>query len=116
MKIEIEIPDFKFKKGDFIKYDETPTLVNLLVIARVEFGLVEGGWFCRLGENPKREVDKAYYRLSIQEGSLTTEGTPIRPGTLIDCLISEAHEYAELFDYQGKVWEGDTIHNIGDRM
>ena len=117
MKIEIEIPDPKFKVGDFLRYTEKEGLSGFLVIGRVQVLLFHGSWgYCGRHKKPAIAVDEARYSLVVQEGSLTTKKTVLRPGMIQWCLFSDIDTYAEKIEYTGKVWEGDTIYNIGERI
>lgn len=115
MKVTIEIPDLKFGVGDFVTYTETDTLTNLLIIARVYNAILKGFWFHRIEGKPWIETIEATYLLAIQEGSLNTEGNPLRPGMCLSPPVLELETYAELTSYSGRVWEPDNPDNIGKR-
>ena len=116
MKIEIEIPDPKFKIGDFIQYTEEEGFSGFLVIARIQYIRLEGIWRWHPEQKPWMELEDSYYMVAVQEGSLTTEKTTLRPGTLLFPHYLDVHAYAEKIEYTGKVWKGDTVDNIGERI
>ncbi len=114
MKIQFEIPDVKFEPGDFIRYTETGSLTGLLVIARIQYISFEGSWYYD-GKKPSVSVEECYYMVIVQEGSLTTEKTPLRPGILLTCPMEDIHTYARKVKYKCKFWEGDTLDNWVER-
>ena len=116
MKIEIEIPNPKFEVGDFIRYTEKGGLSGFLVIARIQDIRLEGIWGYHSGQKPWMDIEDSHYEVVVQEGSLTPEKTPLRPGTLLCPHYLDVHTYAEKIEYAGKVWEGDTIYNINERI
>ena len=116
MKIEIEIPDPKFKVGDFIQYTEEEGLSGFLAIVRIQSIWFDGTWSWCSGQKPWIDMKDSHYAVAVQEGSLTTEKTPLRPGTLLCPGYLDVHTYAKKIEYTGKVWEGDTVDNINERI
>ena len=107
MKLTVEIPDPKFKIGDFVRYtrsasgagmDITVQIVDVAATWRVDWDQRSGA-AVRSGE--------ATYVEAVQEGSAGASGAVIRPGTCFVSPVPDLDEWGEAVDYQGRVWEVD---------
>jgi hypothetical protein len=55
------------------------------------------------------------YMVVCQEGSMTAEGTPIRPGTILCIGVDVLDRHAKKIAWPGKVHEADTPENAVKR-
>jgi len=116
-KIELQIPDIKFKVGDIVHFTEDNNVKGFDVTLRIDRIWLEGQWeaFSDQGSRIREELTTAMYIGTVQEGSKTRMGAPIRPGTMICPEISVLDVFGDTCEYKGTVWEPDTEDNIPQR-
>jgi len=112
MKTSIELPDHKYRPGDFIRVGiEEGDHPILWKIARVESF---GTWAMVMG-NPAVQIDRNIYVSIIQEGNRKSNGDPLRPGITVqlDCHYTDNH--ATVADIAGPGVDEDTERNLSQR-
>lgn len=111
MKIELDVPDLDFNLGD----DLLVTRCDSHIVCRV---INIFGEYNVIVENGVPEIGGSCISVTVvvQEGSLSSRNTPIRPGTILylDNDELEGGQWSHI-DYEGKVWTEDTLDNIKQR-
>ncbi len=113
MKLTIDIPEPRFKPGDFVWYTKKSPgnnpgeIFSMRVIARVEYPIICVE-FCWTGLDHTAQIKQADYLLSVQHARSEETGFVVRPGTCWQPSIEQIDADAESFDYKGEVWLGDN--------
>ena len=115
MDIVVSVPDHKFKVGDFVRFTQNRYISGFLVIGQVYAVVGSGGWYRYNSDMPIVNAEEYCYHVACQEGCLKTDGSPLRPGTIIMPDVEELDEIGQLVQYDGKVWEPDSPDNIDER-
>lgn len=114
-KVTIELPDPKFKVGDFIHFTETVGMGSFDVTCRISHISMEGRWSRSDDGECSAQILNGYYAMAAQEGCKSKSGEVVRPGTVLTEEIAVLDEYGEEVGYTGIVWAPDTAENIGER-
>jgi hypothetical protein len=114
-KATLDIPKPKFAKGDFVFREWHLCGKTAKIYCRIEGFTATGHWSADFA-GPKVFVDRAEYTVTVQEGSLTTEGTAIRPGTVMVPRASELEASGTKTEPPATVWEPDSFDNINGRI
>jgi hypothetical protein len=131
VKIELEIPDPKFKPGDVVRI---PDAFGRHIIALVISWIIGGEWRAVAAKDqmflatawPKSngvmatgflECGQRHYTVVYQLGSSfrCPEGGALRPGKVGTWGMADLEADAELFNFEGEIVDGDTVDNINAR-
>ncbi len=115
MKIELEIPESKFKVGDFVRQDRDERGLTFVRICRIEH-IIFSGTFDVVDGQPYLEIENSTYRVTYQEGSFAVNGSPIRPGVSGIIPMSDLDQFGQICPYEGEVWTPDTPDNWLERL
>jgi hypothetical protein len=112
MKIEIEIPEPKFQKGDVLLLTTPagfrgPVHVIGVGAASGTWSLVEGVACAQIGESS--------YVYTYQEGCVAANGVPIRPGMIGASSWPRFEEMAEKIAWDRPLVTQDTEQNVQER-
>ncbi len=117
MKVTIDIPDPRFKVGDFVAWDD-------LVVHVVKMNY-QGQWdvsyhgigdFVAVAPQAEVRMEKCLYIVIVQPGSKNTKGVLMRPGTILLPYIAELDEVGSAACCPSRVVGSDTVENVFDRQ
>lgn len=126
LKIEIDIPEPKFKQGDFIELREDDDREGMTIVAQVYEVHMSGTWDVINGDLVVRQGDDVCdfddpdralgsYLIVLQDGCWNTQREPLRPGKTLSYSIRALDQWAKPHTYTGTVWTIDTHKNIEAR-
>jgi hypothetical protein len=116
-ELTIQVPKAEYAIGEFVLYE--PEIVgepqSAYIICRIEAFCSEGTWSCLDGK-AVGYVESNRYSFASQEGSLTTKGTPLRPGMCLSAPAVLFEAYSKRTRPPETVWEPDTDGNLSQRL
>jgi hypothetical protein len=117
MKLEIEIPDPAFHKGDFLKWNDL--ILHVFEISS------KGRWNYNTTDGLSVEQHHDYsYLVSVQAGFGIGSDVPIRPGTVL-CFIGNHSvddsgklfsEHAQKIEWNKPLVAPDSMDNVAKRV
>jgi len=111
MKLEIDVPDLKYKAHDFIliTYCDSHIIAKVLHVECNYTVIVRDGKLYII-------TNDIGVTIIVQEASYSLIKTNIRPGTVMYFSYSELANKCEIIEYAGKVWDADTPANVKQRI